>query len=104
MLQLKEIPLRPAEYDGAAALFSLADGVDEATVRTALEPFGTIVSCKMYDNDSAFLEVPSTPSPFPSPRASMLVVFVVFGTSGSDSLGGLGGLGGFGGFSTSCLQ
>ena len=63
--------------------------------------FQISIADSVSDTAAVFVvfEVPSTPSPFPSPRASMLVVFVVFGTSGSDSLGGLGGLGCFGGFS-----
>ena len=35
VLQLKEIPPRPTEFDGALALFNLADGVDEAKLRAA---------------------------------------------------------------------
>ena len=33
VLQLKEIPSRPKEYDGALCLFDLAAGVDEAAPR-----------------------------------------------------------------------
>ena len=48
-LQLKEIPPRPKEFDGAMCLFGVAAGVDDAAVRAALEPIiepigGAIVS------------------------------------------------------------
>ena len=43
MLQLREIPTRSKMYDGALCLFELANGVDEAAIRTALEAFGQVV-------------------------------------------------------------
>ena len=36
VLQIKEIPPRPPEFDGALCLFGLKPGVDEAAVRQAL--------------------------------------------------------------------
>ena len=36
VLQIKEIPPRPQEFDGALCLFGLKAGVDEAAVRQAL--------------------------------------------------------------------
>ena len=48
VLQLKEIPMRPAEFDGALCLFDLSKGcTEEASVRAALSGFGTIVSCEL---------------------------------------------------------
>jgi len=47
VLQLKEIPLRPKEYDGVICLFEMAKGADEAAVRMALETFGAIESIDM---------------------------------------------------------
>ena len=47
VLQLKEIPPRPDEYDGALCLFGLKEGVDDAAVLTALRGFGTVVSCDL---------------------------------------------------------
>ena len=47
VLQLKEVPARPAEFNGQLALYALEDGVDEATIRTALEPNGTIVKVEL---------------------------------------------------------
>ena len=43
VLQLKEIPERPPEYDGFICLYNLAEGIDAAAIRAALEPFGEIV-------------------------------------------------------------
>ena len=45
MLQIKDIPPRPAEYDGLLCLVGVPAGIDEAKIRQALERFGTIESC-----------------------------------------------------------
>ena len=43
VLQIKEIPPRPKEFDGALCLFGLAaDGVNEAVIRSAFCSFGGI--------------------------------------------------------------
>jgi len=47
VLQLKELPPRPREYDGKLCLFNLAPGVDEAAIKAALVPYGDIVSCTL---------------------------------------------------------
>lgn len=47
VLQIKEIPPRPPEFDGALCLFGLKPGVDEAAVRQALCGFGEIESCDL---------------------------------------------------------
>ena len=47
VLQLKEIPPRPSEFDGAVILFGLANGVQERIIRAALDDFGKIISCKV---------------------------------------------------------
>ena len=44
VLQIKEIPSRPSEFDGALCLFNLAAGVDEREVRKQLQKFGDIMS------------------------------------------------------------
>ena len=44
VLQIKEIPSRPSEFDGALCLFNLAAGVDEREVRKQLQTFGDIMS------------------------------------------------------------
>ncbi|KOO30639.1 hypothetical protein Ctob_002930, partial [Chrysochromulina tobinii] len=47
VLQLKELPLRPPEYDGKLCLFDLAPGVDGAAIKAALVAYGDIVSCTL---------------------------------------------------------
>ena len=47
VLQLKEIPTRPVEFDGAVCLFNLAEGVDEAAIEAALCAYGEITSCTL---------------------------------------------------------
>jgi predicted DNA-binding ribbon-helix-helix protein len=47
VLQIKEIPPRPAEFDGVVCLFKLSANVDENMVRAALIGFGTIESCDL---------------------------------------------------------
>ena len=44
MLQIKEIPTRPSEFDGALCLFGVAEGVGEAAIRRKLRKFGVIKS------------------------------------------------------------
>lgn len=45
MLQIKDIPARLAKYDGLLCLGGVSVGTDEAKIREALQPFGTIESC-----------------------------------------------------------
>jgi hypothetical protein len=47
VLQIEEIPPRPAEFDGVVCLFKLSANVDENKVRAALIGFGTIKSCDL---------------------------------------------------------
>jgi hypothetical protein len=47
VLQIEEIPPRPAEFDGKVCLFKLSANVDENMVRAALIRFGTIESCDL---------------------------------------------------------
>jgi len=47
VLQIEEIPPRPAEFDGVVCLFKLSANVDENMVRAALISFGTIESCDL---------------------------------------------------------
>jgi hypothetical protein len=47
VLQIEEIPPRPAEFDGVVCLFKLSANVDEKKVRAALIRFGTIESCDL---------------------------------------------------------
>ena len=43
VLQLKELPSKPASWDGTVCLFDVAKGVGEAGIKQALAEFGTIV-------------------------------------------------------------
>ena len=47
VLQMKEIPPRPQEFDGRVCLFSLKEGVDTEKIKSALKRFGTVVDCDM---------------------------------------------------------
>ena len=47
VLQIEEIPPRPAEFDGVVCLFELSSNADESVVRAALIRFGTIESCDL---------------------------------------------------------
>ena len=47
VLQIEEIPPRPAEFDGVVCLFKLSANVDKNKVRAALIGFGTIESCDL---------------------------------------------------------
>jgi predicted DNA-binding ribbon-helix-helix protein len=47
VLQIEEIPPRPAEFDGVVCLFKLSANVDEDMVRAALIGLGTIESCDL---------------------------------------------------------
>ena len=47
VLQIEEIPPRPAAFDGVVCLFKLSVNADENKVRAALIGFGTIESCDL---------------------------------------------------------
>ena len=47
VLILKELPPRPAAYNGALCLFDLAEVTDEISIRAALSEYGEIVSIEM---------------------------------------------------------
>eukprot|EP00966_Prymnesium_polylepis_P282174 6520307-Prymnesium_polylepis.1 len=44
VLQIKEIPERPPEFDGAICLFGLGEGVEEALIRKRFGRHGVIMS------------------------------------------------------------
>ena len=52
VLQHKEIPPRPARYDGALRLGKLPRQANEAAIRAALEISGVIVSCEVVDGEA----------------------------------------------------
>lgn len=45
MLQIKEIPPRPVEYDGLLCLGGVPKGTTETKIKEALQDFGAIESC-----------------------------------------------------------
>ena len=47
VLQIKEIPPRPTEYDGHLCLFDLAKGADVASIKAAFAKFGAIKHCEV---------------------------------------------------------
>ena len=49
MLQIKDIPHRPAEYDGLLCLGGIQEGTDEKTITAALQRFGEIECCMRPD-------------------------------------------------------
>ena len=52
VLQIKDIPARLAKYDGLLCLGGVSVGTDEAKIREALQPFGTIESCVANEQSS----------------------------------------------------
>ena len=52
VLQIKEIPPRPARFDGAICLFGLKEGTSEAAIREVLSQFGEIIGFEL-DRDPA---------------------------------------------------
>ena len=47
VLQHKEIPTRPARYDGVVRLGGCGRGCGEEAIRSALGAFGQVMSCEM---------------------------------------------------------
>ena len=45
VLQIKDLPPRPVEYDGLLCLGGVPDGINEAAVKAKLLQFGVIESC-----------------------------------------------------------
>ena len=44
VLQIKELPLRPAEYDGLLCLWGVPEDKDETMLKDTLQQFGAIES------------------------------------------------------------
>ena len=68
VLQIKEIPPRPADFDGALALFGLKPGVDEKKVREVLARHGDITGCEL-DRDPAVVRFVSHAAALAARRA-----------------------------------
>lgn len=45
VLQIKELPPRPAEYDGLLCLWGVPEDKDETMLKDTLQQFGAIESC-----------------------------------------------------------
>ena len=74
VLQIKDIPLRPAEFHGALCLFTLKDGVDESTIRAELERFGSIQDCKLGGWPSAIVYFSTHDAAVAAKRAAPLSI------------------------------
>ena len=70
ILQIKEIPERPAEFHGALCLFTLAEGVGEAQIRTALKSFGAIEDCQLGGWPSAIVRFSTHEAALAAKRAA----------------------------------
>ena len=74
VLQIREIPVRPALFDGALCLFELAEGVDEPKIRAALESFGTIQDCAIGGWPSAIVRFSTHEAAVAAKRAAPLSI------------------------------
>ena len=74
VLQLREIPERPAEFHGALCLFNLAEGVDETKMKEVLEVFGTIEDCKIGGWPSAVVRFSTHEAALAAKRAAPLSI------------------------------
>ena len=71
VLQVKEIPPRPKDHDGALCLFGLVGGADEAAIRAALVRFGEIETVELksktaivwFTSHAAAVEAKQVPPP-----------------------------------------
>ena len=57
VLQIKDIPRRPAEYDGLLCLGGIQEGADEKTITAALQRFGEIEDCMPPDQLASLYRV-----------------------------------------------
>ena len=57
VLQIKDIPRRPAEYDGLLCLGGIQEGTDEKTITAALQGFGEIEDCMPPDQSTSLYRV-----------------------------------------------
>ena len=80
VLQITEIPVRPAEFDGALCLFDLAEGVDESSITAALEKFGPIRDCKIGGWPSAIVCFSTHEAALAAKRAAPLSICAEVGT------------------------
>ena len=57
MLQIKDIPPRPAEYEGLLCLGGIQEGTEEKTIAAALQRFGEIERCMPPDQSISLYRV-----------------------------------------------
>ena len=57
VLQIKDIPRRPAEYDGLLCLGGIQEGTTEKTITAALQRFGEIERCMPPDQSISLYRV-----------------------------------------------
>ena len=57
VLQIKDIPRRPAEYDGLLCLGGIQEGTDEKMITVALQGFGEIEDCMPPDQSASLYRV-----------------------------------------------
>jgi len=57
VLQIKDIPRRPAEYDGLLCLIGIQEGTAEKTITAALQRFGEIEDCMRPDQSASLYRV-----------------------------------------------
>ena len=84
VLQITEIPVRPAEFDGALCLFDLAEGVDESSITAALEKFGPIRDCEIGGWPSAIVRFSTHEAALAAKRAAPLSICAEVGTLYND--------------------
>ena len=57
VLQIKDIPRRPAECDGLLCLGGIQEGTNEKTITAALQRFGEIEDCMPPDQSASLYRV-----------------------------------------------
>jgi hypothetical protein len=78
VLQIKEIPPRPAEYDGALALFGLKV-MDEKSIMQAFEEYGVVVSCEVGGHPEAIVRFSTHAAALDAKRAADSLIHICGG-------------------------
>ena len=74
VLQIKEVPPRPDEFDGVLCLYNLAEGVDEPKIRATLARYGAIEDCKLGGWPSAIVRFSTHKAAVAAKRAAPLSI------------------------------
>ena len=56
VLQVKEVPPRPFQYDGKIDVFELAHNVTSASLREEMARHGTVLDCQLSANGQASVQ------------------------------------------------